>query len=323
MGKKFIRSTITRDEAITASVAVPYDLPVNPLSFIIYTMAWRDGAAIGNTASPIADALSFISRIDVLLDGAAIYSLNGADSFYMSHFVTKKPPHIINLVDAATEQHYLTWLIPFGRKLYAEKECLMATTRGKLRLEITATAAVGTVDTPTHTIESVELPEASPDKHLKIATLARTPTAAGENEVDLPLGNEIVGLGMFATTVPTGVSADRSIGEFTLLKDDQDFDYTRTNWESFHSEAMMNAPMQASIDRHTHAQAAGADVVTGQQLLGVIGRNRMAYIDFDPTEDGMYILDTKGMRRLHLRVNSEGVTTAYRILPVELLPARK
>lgn len=317
MGEPFLRSVLAQEEAITASTIITYDLPVNPLSFIILSLRWQDGAAIGNAGNPIADALSFIDRIEVLHRGAAVYSLSGADSFYMSHFITKKPPHIINLVAAATERHYLTWLIPFSRVPYWPLECFPASRRGQLQLQITYAAAVGTVDTPAIIIETLELPNAAPARFLKQTTLTFTPAAAGDNDLDLPIGNPFIGIGLFGTTVPTGVSTDRSIGEVRLLIDNVEMMYAKSNWESFHSEAMMRAPMQAAIDRHTHAQDANTDVVTSMQLLGIIGRNRYAYLDFDPNMDDIYILETAGKSRVNLRINSEGVTTAIRAIPVE------
>ncbi len=319
MGQRFIRTAIAREEALVASALATYDLPVNPLSFLVYTLRWQDGAAIGDAGDPIAEALSFISRIDVLLDGSPIYSLNGADSFYMSQFLTGKIPSIINLVDAAAERHYLSWLIPFGRFPYWPNEGLGKTVRGKLQFQVTTTAAVGTVDTPVHIIEAVEMPEANPERWLRVTTRSKTPTAAGEHDVDLPIGNQIIGIGFFATTVPTGAVTNRSIGEITLLLNDEPFHITRSNWESFKGETDMWYPMNSAIDRHTHAQSVGTVVVTGMQLLGIIGRNRYAYINFDPTEDGMYVIDTAGLSRVHLTVNSEGVNDAIRVIPVELM----
>lgn len=317
--ERFIRSVVSREESLTASTQYPYDLPVNPLSFLVYTLRWQDGAAVGNTGNPIADALSFISRIDVLNDGSPFYTLSGADAFHMSQFLTGKPPSIMNLVDASGERHYLSFLIPFGRYPYWGKECFPKSTRGKLQCIVTTTAAVGTVDSPAHFIESVELPGAQPEGFTRITTRPKTPTAAGEHEVDLPIGNKIVGIGMFATTVPTAASTNRSIGEFTLYVDDLQMDYTRTNWESFKGETDMWYPSNIAIDRHTHAQTANTDIVTGQQLLGVLGRNQYAYINFDPTEDGMFMVETKGKSRIHLLINSEGVNDAIRILPVEMM----
>lgn len=319
MGVPFIRSVLAQEESITASTIITYDLPVNPLSHILLTFRWQDGAAIGNTADPIADLLSFIDRIEILHRGAAIFSMNGADAYYISQWITGKAPQIINLVDAATERHYLTFLIPFGRMPFMPDEAFPESRRGQLQLQLTYAAAVGTVDSPAVIIETIELPEATPTKFIKATTLSVTPAAAGEFDLDLPIGNPLLGILFFATTVPTGTSTNRSIGQVRLLIDNVETNYALSNWESFHAESMMRAPMMLPIDRHTHAQAANTDVVTGMQLLGIIGRNRYAYLDFDPLKDDTYLLETAGKSRVHLRINSEGVTTAIRAMPIELL----
>ncbi len=321
MGERFIRSVLAQEESITASTVVTYDLPVNPLSFILITMRWQDGAALGNTADPIADLLSFIDRIDVLIGGASIYSMNGADSYYYSQFITRKIPQIVNLVDAATERHYLSWLIPMTRFPYARDEALPSMARGVSQLQMTYPAAVATVDTPAIILETVELLGANPVKHLKATTLSFTPSASGLNDVDLPLGNSLLGVLVFATTVPTGASTDRSVGQIRLLLDNVEMGYAATNWESFHAESIMMAPMNVAIDRHTHVMAANTDVVVGGQRLGIIGRNRYAFMDFDPLRDGSYMVPTNALKSAVLRIDSEGVTTAIRLVPVEMLQA--
>lgn len=314
-----IRSVVAQEETITASAVATYDLPVNPLSFVNYVLRWQDGAAIGNTANPIADALSFISKIEVLFRGQAIISMSAADLWFMQRAVTGWRPAIQNLVDAATERHYLSMIIPFGRMPYHPAEAFPASRRGELQLQITSTAAVGTVDSPAHIIETVELVDTNPKQFLKMTTISKTPSAAGEHDIDLPIGNPILGVGLYATTVPTGVSTNRSIGELRLLVDNVEHKLGRTNWEAFQQEHFMRHGMDLSTDRHTHAQAAAADVVTGMQLLGIVGSNQYAYLNFDPLGDGTYALQTRGRSRVNFRINSEGVNDAIRVIPVELI----
>lgn len=315
----YIRSVVAQEETIVASAVATYDLPVNPLSFIQYVLRWQDGAAIGNTADPVADALSHISKLEVLFRGQAIISLSAADLWFMQRAITGWRPSILNLVDAATERHYLSMIIPFGRVPYDPTEAFPASRRGELQLQVTSTAAVGTVDSPAHLIETVELVDTNPKQFLKMTTISKTPSAAGEHDVDLPIGNAILGVGLFATTVPTGASTNRSIGEMRLLVDNVEQKYAKTNWEAFKQEHDMRLGYDVMTDRHTHAQNAAADLVTGGQLLGIIGRNRYAYLDMDPLQDGRYALQTRGRSRVNFRINSEGVNDAIRVIPVELI----
>lgn len=315
----YIRSVVAQEETITASAVATYDLPVNPLSFIQYVLRWQDGAAIGNTADAVADALSFISKVEVLFRGQAIFSMSLRDAAYMMRRLTGWSPSIINLVDAATERHYLSLIIPFGRIPYDPAECFPASRRGELQLQITSAAAVGTVDSPAHIIETVELVDTNPKQFTKMTTISKTPAAAGEHDVDLPIGNAILGVGLFATTVPTGASTNRSLGEMRLLVDNIEQKIGKSNWEAFKQESDMRYPFIPTYDRHTHTQNAAADVVTGGPLWGIIGNNQYAYIDFDPLGDGRYALQTRGRSRINFRINSEGVNDAIRVIPVELI----
>lgn len=316
---EFIRSVVAQEETITASAVATYDLPVNPLSFIHYVMRWQDGATVGNTANPVADALSFVSKVEVLFRGQAIMSMSLADLWYMMQQTTGWKPSIMNLVDAATERHYLSLIIPFGRTPYDPNECFPASRRGELQLQITSTAAVGTVDTAAHIIETVEIIDTNPKQFLKMTTISKTPSAAGEHDVDLPIGNDILGVGLFGTTVPTGTSTNRSIGELRLLVDNIEQKFAKSNWECFKQESDMRHGYDLLTDRHTHLQNANTDVVTGGAMLGIIGRNQYAYLDFDPLYDGRYALKTRGRSRVNFRINSEGVNDAIRVIPVELI----
>lgn len=315
----FIRSVIAQEETIIASAVATYDLPVNPLSFIQYVLRWQDGAAVGNTANPVADALSFISKVEVLFRGQAIMSMSLADLWFMMHAITGWFPGIMNLVDAASERHYLSLIIPFGRVPYAPEEAFPPSRRGELQLQVTSTAAVGTVDSPAHIIETVELVDAMPTRFCKCTTISKTPAAAGEHDVDLPIGNQILGVGLFGTTVPTGVVTNRSLGEIRLLIDNVEQKFAKSNWEAFQQEIWMKSGLDLQTYRHTHAQAAAGDVVTGMQLLGILGYAQYAYLNFDVLGDGRYALQTRGRSRVNFRINSEGVNDAIRVLPVELI----
>lgn len=317
----FLRSVLAQKEAITASTVITYDLPVNPLSAIFLTFAWRDGSALGNAGDPVADLLSFLQKIEVLYKGQAIISASGADLAFMATRLLRRPLAMVNLVDAAAEEHWLTIPITFGRRAYDPKYAFPASKRGELQLQITYPAAVGTVDSPKALIETVELFDTTPSHYLKYTTISKTPSAAGEHDVDLPIGHRILGIGFFATQVPTGVLASRDIDWFKLLVDNSETRYSKSNWESFWTEDQIIQGYDPVQQRHTHAQAANTDVVTGMQLYGIVGPARYAFIDLDPLGDETYVLDTAGRSRVHLHINANTTFTAIRILPVEILPA--
>lgn len=316
---EFLKSVVAQEETIVASAVATYDLPVNPLSFIQYVLRWQDGAVIGNAGTPIEDALSFISKIEVLFRGQAIMSMSLADLWFMMQALTGWEPSIMNLVDAAAERHYLSLIIPFSRTPYDPLQAFPASRRGELQLQVTSTAAVGSVDSPAHIIETTELLDSTPTSFLKCTTISKTPAAAGEHDVDLPIGNPIIGVGLFATQVPTGVVTSRDIGELRLLVDNIEQKYAKSNWECLQQEVWMRKGLGLMTSRHTHMIEPVAGTFTGQQLFTILGQARYAYLNFDPLEDMSYALETRGRSRVNFRITAETTFTAIRVLPVEVI----
>lgn len=314
---EFLKSVVAQEEAITASTVMTYDLPVNPLSFIQYVLRWQDGAVIGNAGTPIEDALSFVSKIELLFRGQAILSMSLADLWFMMTALTGWKPGIMNLVDAAAERHYLSLILPFSRRPYDPMQAFPASRRGELQLQVTFAAAVASVDSPAHIIETTELLDATPRSFLKMTTISKTPSAAGEHDVDLPIGNDIIGVGLFGTTVPTGASTNRSLGDLRLLIDNIEQKFAKSNWEAMAQEIWMKHGQPFETSRHTHMIEPVAGTFTGQQLFTILGQARYAYLNFDPLNDGSYALKTRGRSRVNFRINSEGVNDAIRVIPVE------
>ncbi len=314
-----LRSVVAQEEAITASTVVTYDLPVNPLSFLQIILRWQDGAVIGNSSDAITAALSFLSKIEVLFRGQAIVSVSGADLWFMMQALTGWKPGIMNLVDAAAERHYLSLILPFGRIPYHPAWAFPASRRGELQLQMTYPAAVGVVDSPALIVESVELLDTTPRNFLKYTTISKTPSAAGEHDVDLPIGNPIIGAALFATQVPTGVVTSRDIGEIRLLVDNIEQIVAKSNWEAFQQEVWMRIGLDMQTNRHTHMIEPVAGTFTGGQLLTILGQAQYAYLDFDPLKDLSYALQTRGRSRINFRINAETTFTAIRVIPVEVM----
>lgn len=315
----FLHSILVKRASLSASARRIDDLPVNPLSHVLFSLRWQDGAAVGNTAFPLRDALSFISNISVLFKGQAILSMNAADMLAFSYNLLKMPPSVANMLDGATQIHWLTMAIPMGRRLFNPTECFPAVRKGELQLVTETGAAVATVDSATLLVETVELLGAQPERFIKATVITKTPSATGEHDVDLPIGNPILGVQLFSTTVPTGATDQASVGEVVVKRDNVEFGYSRTVWASLHNYTMMKAPKTLNTDRHFHNQALNTDVVTGGQTFDVNDLERYAYLDFDPHGDGAFQLVTQGHARVHLIINQEPAADAIRVLPVELI----
>ncbi|MCK5600874.1 hypothetical protein KAR91_03335, partial [Candidatus Pacearchaeota archaeon] len=74
---EFIHSVLAQNETVTAATTISYDLPVNPLSFILCTLRYQQNSADTQVAQD--SVVAMISKLEVLFRGSPILSLSGAD----------------------------------------------------------------------------------------------------------------------------------------------------------------------------------------------------------------------------------------------------
>ena len=298
---KFIHSVLAQDEAAAVDTTYTWDLPTNPLSHIIVTHKCLNAAAVEATKYEIQN---FIKKIEVLYRGAAIVSLSGVNLDTYNALILKELPILLNQVATDNGVRALMMMVPFGRKLYDPEECLFATHKGELQLQITTNSAAATPNTDGHMfqIETVELPEAAPIRYLRITTLKKTPTATGLHDLDLPIGNKIVAIHLNATSVPIGDTWTKSISYVQLLRNNVEFDYAKTNWESLHGML---------INKFGHREPYDLDADHDHYMTESL-------LDFDPTGDGKYLLETAGLSSLKLRIYAD-IANAIMALPIELV----
>ena len=320
---RFLRQVLVQDDALAVSTVRTDDLPVNPVSVIFLTVRNLNNTADLDNFSNILALLNQISRVEVLFQGSAIIAgslrdIAALNGLWLGHAPMQTAAAIVD-----NDARSLTVPILLGRRPYWPMECFPAVRRGELQLQITSAAAQTGIDTLTLQIETVELPDAKPAHFLKYTTIAKTPSATGDHDVDLPIGNRLVGALLFGTTVPTGAALTASFGQLRLLLDNVEAYYARANWETLHNE--LARYVQESVAAGTYrvrendAALYTVDALTDGEHGQVGFWDNYAYLDFDPTHDDSYLLDTKGLARIHLRINAD-VADAIRILPVELVP---
>jgi len=319
---EFLRQVLVQDEAVTVSTTRTDDLPVNPLSMILVTLrCLNDTGTIANY-STVQQLLLQVSRLEVLFKGSAIVSGSLADLARLTGLLLRNGPVQTVQSNVDNDARSVTVPILLGRAPFWPHECFPAVRRGELQLQTTFAAAQTGVDNFTFQVETVELLGATPSRFAKYTTISRTFAATGDNDVDLPIGNKIAGVLMFATTVPTGAALTSSIGQLRLLLDNVEHYYARTNWESLHNELVRKISETSQSAPHSHLEntaamyAQNAQTEQDQQVLGFW--NSYAYLDFDPHADDKWLLETHGRSRIHLRVNADAAD-ATRYLPLELI----
>jgi hypothetical protein len=320
---KFLRQVLIQDETFAVSTQRTDDLPVNPLSMVLVTLRLLNNTGTMADYNAGVALLTQMTRLEILYKGSAIIAGSLADLARLNALLIGRAP--MQTAASATDNDARSITVPIllGRKPYNPEECFPAVRRGELQLQMTMGAAVTGIDTPTIQVETIELLDAKPSRFMKATTIARTFAATGDNDVDLPIGNKIAGILGFSTTVPTGAALTATLGQLRLLVDNVEQYYARANWETLHNELQrryQESPAIGAFQAEEHgaaANAAGQLLTTGEHLqVGFM--NNYCLIDLDPNGDDMYLLETAGRSRIHLRVNADAANAA-RFIPIELV----
>jgi hypothetical protein len=295
---KRLRTVLVQDEAQAAGAAPTYDLPINPLSHILFSFKFLNKAA----EVSLAEVLAKISKINIARVGQTQLDVNMADLWAKNCIMFGREPIFTNKVATDNATRILTVILPFGRKLFNPDECFPKTPFGENKLTITTTSTETTMDGVIFQIETEELLDATPKQFLKITTMAKTPAATGEMDVELPIGNQLVDLILWATTVPTGTAWTATVDWVKMLRDNVEDHISKSNWECLHGDLLEKIGYLGD-----HGAAYGADLLS---LYGLV--------DFDPVGDGKFLFPTAGASSIKLRVNA-GDTNPFRVVVSELV----
>lgn len=316
---EFIHSVLAHDETVAAGSVISYDLPVNPLSHTLITMKYAQNKANENMA--FAYALAIMQKIEVLYKGSAVFSMSGLDAFACGILVNGFESWSMNEDGNDDDERSLTILVPHTRTLYKPDECYPRTTRGELILQITYAAAFTDIDTVFAQIETVEIPNAAPGQFIKMTTLARTPSATGQLDIELPIGNEISELVLWGETIPAATLDTATINKMEILIDNINHFYSEANIETIHNMAgrMFAAPGYHGY--HVHRLTAAAFAQWDDTSMAIPADHVISnhlHLPFDIFRDGNYALQTLGKSDVIVRIDA-GDTGDIRVIPVEIV----
>lgn len=322
---QFIHSRVVLDEGLSASEVVTADLGVNGISHLHVSLTALQAA--DNTLGSMVDMLAVISRLEVLWNGQAIVSGNGRDLATISQILTGWPVIYRHAAEAANAEIGCDFILPFSRVPFWGEEGLPAVRRGELQVQLTAAASFGDVTAPEVEIEQVELPGAALGRGLKYTVLAATPAATGDYDIDLPIGNQILGIQIFTTDEAFNLNETGTVSRFRVLVDNVEYGYAAI--EATVAAALANMRGRPSLSEGNHAHISDlAAAYTQYQSTGnepVVldpGKLYYCYLDYDPLRDGAYAIDASGLNSLRLRSTIATANEAIRILPVELVAWR-
>src|SRR3990170_2573013 len=235
---QILRTTLIPDAIQAADGVVGADLPVNPLSAILITVKALNLNAAGGAYSRVSGLLSMITNVRITYRGAS--PIDGSLTplaVIMARLTGRAPfqPSHSNVIDTIRS---ITVPLVLGRRMYDPMECFPASRRGDLVLNLTTDVLTADLDNLILQLETVELLDAKPERFTKITTIAQVFNATGEHDVELPIGNDLLGVLLQGPIVPTGASYNAWWGNTRLQVDNVETIYSTTQWETLHGELL-------------------------------------------------------------------------------------
>jgi hypothetical protein len=295
---RFIRSSLLKDHT-TATEVKKIDLPVNPLSHLIISM---DGYNATDEAT-LAEIAAFINKVEVTYLGTTIISLESEDLIALNAYLYKAMPVLTQSVATDNAARCLTLIVPFGRTIFNPAECFPATKKGELTLSLDTTVPATSFDNSTLNVEAVELLDAAPEQYLKSTLLTvSAPGATGDNDIDLPIGNDIAAILVRMTTFPSTSSHTYGVDSVKILVDNKEEGY------SYARAQCLTGDMIHRLHTLPRDIAAFGDVLPAN----------VVWLDYDPHTDNNFLLETAGKSSVKIRLGM-GVDEATKLTVLELV----
>ncbi|MBA7673080.1 hypothetical protein ES703_81268 [subsurface metagenome] len=295
---EFIRSNIL-DAHTMATEVVPYPLPITPLSHLVLTIEYYQAT----DQATVAEILSFINNVTVRHRGVSIHSLESEDLAALNLYLYGSGGFLYDLATTTSLWACYGLIVPFGRKMYDPDECFPATRRGEFEIVMDTTIPTTDLTNALMSISAISLPEATPSRHLKaLLSSIPAPGATGPNDVVLPTGNDLLAVLMGMTSFPGASEYLFGADDLRLL-----FDYKELDIVSAKAPELL-------VEMINRIQATNRSTITQFHLIP----STYLWMDFDPTRDGEYAINTREAADLRLRLNM-GVNEALNVTPVELV----
>lgn len=319
-----------QEQAIAADGVVQFDLPVNPLSVILLALRPLNDTGTLANFNFYRSVAAAMNRVSVVYRGEAIRSMRGEDLAAYNYFRHGIIPIQANPDNVDNERRCVVVPIIMGRFPYMKSSCFPETRRGELQLEIDFDIADTGYDGMRFSVETVELLGARPKEFEKIVAVNQTFAATGEVDVDLPCtGNGVRGILCFGTTGFGGAAPAPSWGRVRTLLDGSEVGYAGTDFEVAMTLGQLWG-RQLPAFPHAHGVTVSGCAQTHVETISTFnqssGDDNLAsdswlnymFLDFDPTGDDEWTLQTKGKSKLQIRANAE-TADAVRAYPIEVI----
>lgn len=321
----FRRRRVVRDFNPRTIEPNTFELPVDPISALIVSLAWTSPNEAVRAYNIWTQALSILSRVTVRRLGVDIIDAPLRDLAVLYAIAAAWPPWTRARAYASGFQSQITVPLCFSRRPYSQAEGLPATQRGDLLLSLEVSETEAAADSVRINVEAIELPDADPSAWLRVTTVNAIPQDGEDMIFTLPNRARLLGL-LLHDDNPVGPDVvTSSFGNMKLMVDNVETHYHDVTWDAMHGELLRGAPSLFTLDEHIHAtnNTSEALPLSEQQTsprsnLALL--NRYAWLDLDPTRDGEYALDTSKGTAIELRARpTQSSSTPVQCLPLELV----
>lgn len=326
MSRRFVyqRSVVTRTPS--ADEIAVHDLAVNPLSAILLNIQpLNDTGTLANFASYLKVCQAF-NRITVQYKGQQLVGMRGEDAAAMAYFRHGIIPFQGQHRNTNNERRSVTLPILMGKNFLDPMSCFPASRRGELTIELDIDIADTGYDGLRYSIDTVEILDAKPSEFEKKVQITHTFPATGQQDFELPVSLKQRGILLWGTTGFGGASPAPSWGtNIRVLMNNTEHLYANIDFETLQMLHCMWGRLPPTYDDHKHIITTDGLAQTElATLAGVydvgLGWDKYAFMDFDPTRDDMYTLDTSGANSLKLRASV--AAEAVRAIPIEVVQTK-
>jgi hypothetical protein len=322
---EYIKTIVQQDLAISTTQWYTWDLPVHPITSLIFTIK----AKVNSTGYPAIspwDVAALLDRLEIRFDGSAVNAISGQDLYMVNLWAYRRPPAYGQINDANDAELWLALRVPAGRNDFDPTECWPATARGALELAAYMKASDTVLDTVRVQIEAIQLPGATPSRHIRYSTIAPGAMVVGENDIDIPVGNILMGILIYSPTIISGTSDVNTVEQVQLLVDGLPRIFAKNNYEALMSDLATKIDLMNWVDKEQQRENTASTYTQNALTKGKVITDcpiwHYVLLDLDPTDDGTFFFDTSAINRLQLRIIA-GDTGSPRIIPLEMISVER
>lgn len=318
---RFLHSVAIQNQTVAADTIFTDDLSVNPLSVILLCMRpLNETSTLSNFLQYLAICDAF-NRITVSYRGEAVVNMTGRDAAVMAYMRHGTVPTQVNHAQTDNVRRIVVLPIFLGRFGYDPTSCFPPSRRGELILELDIDVADTGYDGFQFSVETIELLDAKPKEFERKAQIVQTLAATGDVDVDIAPGNKFRGLLLFGTTAYSGAAPAPTWGRVSTMLDNVQVQYSSSDIEVASMLHTLWGRTPPVMDGHTHmvpTNAGAFEVTTAPEAIGQGGWENYAFLDFDPSRDDLFTLDTRNASRFNVRAIAE-TANAVRVVPIEVI----